>query len=179
MLFILRKLPQSWLLTGLLLVSFSGTAADTVAAQRQVVSNMATTVLNELYEIKPTVKGLMKNAYGYAVFNNDNVNMLLATSEGYGMAKNSRTGEVTYMLLEDEAGNFGEKDKVFKLVLLFKKAEAFDEFVSQDWSNVQAKPFSELSQYRNAYQLYQLTDGVLEISPSIKDVKFWINEKLQ
>ena len=188
MLFILKKM--CWLILLCWLPICSVLAAEEVSVeevsveeQRSAINSMSEKVLTELYAVKSSVKGLMKNAHGYAVFNNDAINLILATSEGYGVVKNVRTGESTYMLIEDTEGKFGDQDKAFKLILIFNSADSYERFATQDWSNVQAEPFGKWlaslpANEAKSVLIYQFIDDVLLPSPTINHMKFWIDEKL-
>ncbi|MDN4501227.1 hypothetical protein QX776_02355 [Alteromonadaceae bacterium BrNp21-10] len=183
MLFFIKKMR--WLILLCWLPLFTAVAADDVSvkAQRAAIDSMSEKVLAELYTAKSSVKGLMKNAHGYAVFNNDAINLILATSEGYGVVKNVRSGDTTYMLIEDTEGKFGDQDKTFKLIFIFNTSDSYERFATQDWSNVQAAPFGKWfaslpANEAKSVLIYQFIDDVLVPSPAINHMKFWIDEKL-
>src|SRR3979411_2833045 len=67
-------------------------AKDSPDKKRDKTRKMAASTLADLYKLQPTSKELIRNAAGYAVFNNMGTNLfLLSTARGAGVAVNSKT----------------------------------------------------------------------------------------
>ena len=78
--------------------------------------------LANLYTERPETKSVIKNAAGYAVFNNINANVyILSAGNGYGVAVGNSTGEKTYMkmYLVGIGPGIGVKD--IRAVFVFKE----------------------------------------------------------
>ena len=59
---------------------------------------METETLDRLYKEEPETKEKIKNASGYGVFANANVDLILASDGGgYGVVVDNSTGQRTYM----------------------------------------------------------------------------------
>ncbi len=96
---VLALLTISVLLTG---CATTGSASP--SEKRALVQSMKNNTLDKLYAQKPDVKKQIANSAGYAVFDNANVNVVLASfGGGYGVVKNNLTGKSTYMNM-GEAG---------------------------------------------------------------------------
>src|SRR3954468_19801875 len=76
-----------------------GTAsADTPAERRTEIQKRTKEVLTKLYSVRPSAKGAISSAYGYAVFTNLGINLvLISAAGGNGLAHNNKTGKSTYM----------------------------------------------------------------------------------
>ena len=67
--------------------------------KRKYAQEMHDDVLGRLYEAKPSLKGSVESAAGYATFSNMGVNvLLLATGNGYGVVVKNETGARTWAL---------------------------------------------------------------------------------
>ena len=87
------------------LISLGGcstTTDATVTQKRQAVQTMNDKVLTELFALKPSVRSQINSAPGYAVFDNANVNLILASfGGGYGVVTDNQTGQQTYMKMAE------------------------------------------------------------------------------
>jgi len=69
-----------------------------VAEKRQAILDMQQNALARLYTEKPDTRSQIRDAAGYAVFTNANVNVIFfAAGTGYGVVNNNVTGAKTYM----------------------------------------------------------------------------------
>ena len=97
------------------LISLGGcstTTDATVTQKRQAVQTMNDKVLTELFALKPSVRSQINSAPGYAVFDNANVNLILASfGGGYGVVTDTQTGA-------QKAPSTGKTTSLIKLVRL-------------------------------------------------------------
>ena len=72
----------------------------TVAEKRQAILDMQDNALARLYSEKPDTRSQVKDAAGYAVFTNANINVFfVAAGTGYGVVNNNVTGAKTFMYM--------------------------------------------------------------------------------
>ena len=94
----------SFILVTTILTGCATTGSASPDEKRALVQSMKNNTLSELYAQKPDVKQQIANSAGYAVFDNANVNVVLASfGGGYCVVKNNLTGKSTYMNM-GEAG---------------------------------------------------------------------------
>lgn len=159
------------------------------AQKRQNVMNMKNEVLTELFKLKPDTRSQVSNAPGYAVFSNVNVNIIFASfGGGYGMAKNNRTGKVTYMKMGEVGIGLGAGVKDFRAVFVFHTKQALDQFIDKGWAfGGQADAAAKASDKGGAVAgeavvndatVYQLTQSGLALQATLKGTKFWKDDEL-
>ena len=77
----------------------------------------------------------MKNAAGYAVFDNMGVNLLLlSTARGSGLAVNNKTKQETFMKMVSVGGGLGMGVKDYDVVFVFGTEKALAQFLDSGWS---------------------------------------------
>ena len=182
---------------GLLLLSVticlsSGCATmsgDTPAQKRQSVMQMKNEVLTELFKLKPDTRQQLTNAPGYAVFSNVNVNIIFASfGGGYGVAKNNRTGQHTFMKMGEVGLGIGAGVKDFRAVFVFHESTALTRFIEHGWAfGGQADAAAKASDKGAAVggevtidnmTIYQLTKSGLALQATLKGTKFWADDEL-
>lgn len=160
------------------------TTGKSPAEQRQIIRNMATGVLNELYAMKDSVRAEVSGAPGYAVFSNANVNLILASfAGGQGVVKNNRTGKNTYMNMGEVGIGLGAGVKDYRLVFVFHDAATMNGFIEQGWSfGGQADAAVKAGDKGgavggeaivNGATVYQLTESGLALQATLKGTKYW------
>jgi len=177
----------------LLAVLFAGgcatTGGNTPAEQRASILAMKNEVLGELYRQKPDVKQQISSAPGYAVFSNANINLGVASfGGGYGVARDNRSGEYTYMKMGEVGVGFGLGVKDFRLVFVFHDEAAMRRFIDKGWSlGAQADAAAKASDKGAAaggeitvdnMTIYQITESGLALQATIKGTRFWKDEAL-
>lgn len=161
----------------------------TTAAKRQAILDMKNEVLTELYQVKPDVKNQLRQAAGYGVFSNANLNVILASfGGGQGVVKNHRSGHHTYMKMGEVGVGLGLGAKDFRLVFVFHTEAALNRFVEQGWAfGVQGDAAAKSGDKGGAtggeltvdnITIYQLTETGLALQATIKGTKFWKDEEL-
>jgi len=173
----------------LLATACATTSGRTDAEKRSAIKEMRSKVLTELYELKPDVRAQIGEAAGYGVFNNVNVNVILASfGGGYGVVKNNRNGQDTYMKMGEVGVGFGAGVKDFRAVMLFHTAEVLQRFVESGWAfGAQADAAAKASDKGGSVggevtvdniTIYQITMSGLALQATVKGTKFWKDESL-
>ena len=92
------RLAIAGLLSIGLLTGCMSPGGNTVEEKRQAVQKMRSETLAELYEIHPGAQSQINQAVGYGVFSNVGVNLILfSAGSGWGIVRNSQTGQEVYM----------------------------------------------------------------------------------
>lgn len=165
------------------------TGGNTTAGKRQAVLDMKDDVLADLYALKPDVKSQIANAPGYAVFSNVNINIIFASfGGGYGVAKNNKTGEHTYMRMGEVGVGLGLGAKDFRAVFVFHSEATMRRFVEHGWAfGAQADAAAKASDIGRAVggeatvdniTIYQLTKTGLALQATVKGTKYWLDNSL-
>ena len=126
-----------------LLIALSLVALSTVAyAQKDdekkrkkqaKVLEMKDNTLADLYKGKPEAASEIKNAPGYAVFDNNGIHLLLlATSRGNGVVM-SDNGAPFFMKMKTIGAGPGIGVKDYRVIFVFKNAEALRKFKQGGW----------------------------------------------
>lgn len=174
-----------------LLVLVSGCATQSMSKleKRGAVMDMHNSVLSELYETKPDVRTQIAQSVGYAVFDNANVNLLIASfGGGYGVVKNNTNGQFTYMKMAEAGVGFGAGVKDFRLVMVFHTQDALSRFLEQGWAfGAQADAAAKAGDKGAAtggeatvdnVTIYQITKSGIALQATIKGTKFWQDSEL-
>jgi lipid-binding SYLF domain-containing protein len=152
---------------------------------RTEIRQMVQDTLTRLYKAQPAAKTAVEKGYGYAVFSNTGVKILLAGSgKGKGLAVNNKTKQETFMkMLELQAG-LGMGVKKFRVVFVFENQKAFDSFVNSGWefggqTSAAAKTSPDkggsmegAASVSEGVWMYQLTDKGLALEITAKGTKY-------
>ena len=173
------------------LVSGCGPSKRLSVAERQnLIVDMETEALNRLYREHPATKETIKQAPGYGVFSNANVNLILASAGGgYGVVVDNSTGERTYMKMALGGVGLGLGVKDYRQVLIFKKKEALTKFVESGWefgghADAAAKAGEtggELSgegDISSDIEVYSMTESGLALQATVTGAKYWRDKDL-
>jgi lipid-binding SYLF domain-containing protein len=118
----------------LMMVGCATPRGKTVMEKRQFVNDMHDKTMARLETNNPELARRVHSAPGYGVFNTANVHLLLlATGHGYGLVKNNRTGEETYMRMTKVGVGVGAGLKDIEAVFLFNTETALRNFVDRGW----------------------------------------------
>ena len=180
-------------LTGLLLVVLSGCMSPegaTTAAKRQDAHQMRNETLAKLYELHPQARQQIAGAEGYGVFTNVGVNLLLfSAGNGWGIVRDSKSGEDIYMKMVSAGIGPGLGVKDFRGVFVFTSRDALRRFTEQGWdANAQADAVAKAGKKGEAYagaieiapgiKLYQITEHGLALQATIQGTKYWRDAEL-
>jgi len=183
------------LLTSIVIIStiiMSGcvsTDKATTSEKRQAVLTMKSTVLNDLYKIKPDVRSQIASAPGYAVFSNVNINLLFASfGGGQGVVKNNSSGKNTFMKMGEVGVGLGLGAKDFRIVFVFHNRAVMKRFIEQGWAvgaqtDAAAKANDKGAAVGGEITLddmtvYQLTESGLALQATVKGTKYWQDDEL-
>jgi lipid-binding SYLF domain-containing protein len=172
----------------LCLIAVGALATDDEAKkekERSEIRQMSQETLTRLYKAQPAAQTAVQKAYGYAVFSNTGVKILLAGSgTGKGVAIINQTKDETFMkMLEAQAGlGFGVKK--FRCVFVFDNQKAFEGFVNSGWefggqASAAAKTSPEkggsmegAASVAEGVWMYQMTDKGLALEITAKGTKY-------
>jgi len=156
-----------------------------VEAKRDVIDAMARETLDTILTNRPEAKALFEKSYGYAVFDNTKVALVLSGGGGRGVAVVRKTGQRTYMKMGTGGLALGLGVKKYQLVFLFQTEARFRQFVENGW---QADAGASASFGRNAtgtqvnfvngMAVYQITEKGVSLEVDIAGTKFWQDKKL-
>ena len=186
----MKHLTTAFLFVSALVLSGCATMQGSTPSQkRQSVQQMKNDVLTELFRVKPDTRSQVSAAPGYAVFSNVNVNIIFASfGGGYGMAKNNKTGKVTYMKMGEVGVGIGAGVKDFRAVFVFHSLSAYNRFIEHGWAfGGQADAAAKASDKGAAVAgeaviddvtVYQLTESGLALQATLKGTKYWRDSEL-
>ncbi|MFC3031561.1 YSC84-related protein [Pseudoalteromonas fenneropenaei] len=186
----MKKLLQLVVLSTVLAVTGCATSGDASPAEkRAVVISMKNNTLAKLYQQKPDVRQQLQSAPGYAVFDNANVNVIIASvGGGYGVVTNNRTGQQTYMNMAEAGLGLGLGAKDFNIVMVFHTDAAMQRFIDHGWAfggnadaaaKYQDKGAAAVAEaVVDDVTVYSLTDSGLALQAVLKGTKFWVDKEL-
>ncbi|MEQ5873058.1 hypothetical protein J3455_00600 [Pseudoalteromonas sp. NFXS39] len=179
----------SLVLMATILTGCATTGSASPNEKRALVQSMKNNTLSELYAQKPDVKQQIANSAGYAVFDNANVNVVLASfGGGYGVVKNNLTGKSTYMNMGEAGLGLGLGVKDFNVVMVFHNQAAVNRFIEHGWAfggNADAAAKYEekggalvAEAIADQVTVYSLTENGLALQAVLKGTKFWVDSEL-
>lgn len=158
--------------------------------QQAEVRSMVQDTLQQLYKAEPKTKTAVHHAYGYAVFSNMGVKILVAGSgSGKGLAVNNKSKHETFMKMLQVQAGLGMGVKKFRVVFVFDNEKAFNSFVNSGWqlggqSTAAAKTGDKGGSMAGAASVsegiwvYQLTDKGLAADISATGTKYYKDDQL-
>ena len=174
-----------------LLLMFSLSAfAESAAERRAEINKRRSETLAKLYQVHPAAKGKIGSAYGYAVFTNLGVNLvIMSVAGGSGVAHDNKTGRDTYMKMLSGGVGLGLGVKDFRGIFVFKTQKAFRDFVEDGWeagghADAIAKSGKDGGAIEGAIsvapgtELYQLTENGLALEATIQGTKYFKDDDL-
>lgn len=147
-------------------------------------------ILNKLYKTEPGARKQINTAPGYGVFSNINVNIIFASfGGGYGVVRDNKSGEDTYMRVGEAGIGLGAGAKDYRLVFVFHNEWALKRFVEKGWNfGAQADAAAKTTDKGGAYggedsisesiTVYEITETGLALQATIKGMKFWKDASL-
>lgn len=173
----------------LTLISCAANQQKTVEQRRSEVQKMVQETVQSVQKHQSNIRQKMREAPGYAVFSNANVNLIFASfSGGYGLAHDNANGKDTYMKMGEAGIGLGLGVKDFRAVFVFKTRHAFDRFVESGWMvGAHADAAAKASDKGGAaggevmadeVEIYQVTEAGLALQATIKGTKYWQDDSL-
>ena len=154
------------------------------ADKRQNILQMKEQVLTELFKQKPDTRAQLNSAPGYAVFSNANINLIfIAAGTGYGVVKDMKTKQYTYMNMAEGGIGLGLGAKDYRIVMVFHTTQAMNNFIKNGWTfggnaDAAAKAADkggsvEGEAYYGDVTVYTFTESGLALQATVKGTKFW------
>ncbi len=177
------------LIIALTIVPISAMAKSKEKKKAEILE-MRAEVLTQLYSNHPETKRMIKNAEGYAVFNNGGINLIiLSAGSGKGVAHDNKTGKNIFMRMATGGVGIGLGIKDYRAVMIFHERDAFDTFVNKGWDfSAQADAAAKIEGdggEANAsgtavggVSLYQMTKKGIALQATLQGTKYWKNKKL-
>ena len=161
-----------------------------ISEQRQVIRDMETETLARLYREEPAVKSKIKDAAGYGVFSNANVNLIfISAGGGYGVVVDNATGKRTYMKMALGGVGLGLGAKDYRQVIVLKSKEVLNKFVYSGWefgghADAAAKAGESGGEASGSgaigsdIEVYSLTESGLALQATVAGTKYWKDDDL-
>nr|WP_246223241.1 YSC84-related protein [Alteromonas profundi] len=176
-------------LMSLMMVGCASMGDGTVAQKRQAILDMQQNALARLYTEKPDTRSQIRDAAGYAVFTNANINVIFVSAgTGYGVVTNNATGQQTYMNMAEGGVGLGLGAKDYRVVMVFHSQQSMDYFIENGWTvggnaDAAAKAgnkgvSAEGEGYMGNVTIYTMTESGLALQATIKGTKFWVDKEL-
>jgi len=152
---------------------------------REAIDTVMEETLQKLFKEKESAKELYDKSYGYAVFSNMKVAILLTSARGKGAAIHKESGKKTYMKMGSLGVNVGYGIQKMQVVFLFQNKKVFDNFGNKGWQADAAVDAALIKkgvtldvEFRNGIAVYQFTDKGLMLQANISGTKYWKSKKL-
>ena len=174
----------------LLLTSAVVVTAKSKEEKQAEARKKAQETLERLYKTKPSAKGAISAASGYAVFSSKGMKILVAGGgKGSGIAVNNGTKKVTYMKMREVQAGLGMGVKKFSTIFIFETKDALEKFINSGWefggqTTAAAKSGEGGGSYQGAASvspgvwMYQLTDKGLALELTGKGTKYFKDDDL-
>ena len=184
-----RAIKMGVLMSVLMFVGCASMGDGTVAEKRQAILDMQANALSRLYTEKPDTRSQVRDAAGYAVFTNANINVIFfAAGTGYGVVNNNNTGARTYMNMAEGGVGLGLGAKDYRIVMVFHTQQAMRHFIENGWTvggnaDAAAKAGNKGASaqgegYIGNVTVYTMTESGLALQATVKGTKFWVDKEL-
>lgn len=154
-------------------------------AKRAKIDEMAQQALDELFTKSVKAETLFKKAYGWAVFDNLKLALILTGGGGNGVAVEKATSDRTYMKMGTAGIGLGLGGQTYQVILFFQDKGTFVNFVEHGWqadAGVTAAAGTEGVNpsvgFVNGLAIFKITDTGLMANADIAGTKYWKNDKL-
>lgn len=151
----------------------------TVDQKRTAILEMQGDTLAKLYQQRPSAKGEVSQAPGYAVFSDEDMPVLkMGESEGYGAVFDNSTHLPTYMQMTQLVSPSGAMPqlKQYRLVFVFRDRVAMNRFVKQGWqfgADTSPPPAGDATAFPDGIKVYQLTHDGVNVRSTVPLTKYW------
>jgi lipid-binding SYLF domain-containing protein len=164
-------------------------AKSATEEKRAEIDEMAKTMLDELYKLKPIAKDQIKKSAGYAVFSNVGVNLVFASfAGGKGVVVDSK-GRRTYMKMGSAGLGLGLGVKDFRAVFVFRTKAKLNAFLEKGWDFSGQADAAAKSDKKGAaiglaetaipdVEIYQITKNGLALQATLQGTKYWQDKDL-
>lgn len=160
-------------------------AATRLVERREEIIRMADDALERLRTENPSAEALLERAYGHAVFDTRKGGLIVTGAGGTGVARESASGDATFMHIGAGGLGLGGGFQSYKLVMLFEDAETYESFVAGRWDgsiSAQAAAGGEGAvaeeQFVGGIGVFRLSDGGFIAQVDLSGMRFWPSEDL-
>ena len=154
-------------------------------AKRAKIDDTAQQALDELFTKSVKAETLFKKAYGWAVFDNLKLALIVSGGGGNGVAVDKDTGERTYMKMGTAGIGLGLGGQTYQVVMFFQDKGTFVNFVENGWqadAGLTAAAGTEGVNpsvgFVNGLAIFKITDTGLMANADVAGTKYWKNKKL-
>ena len=154
-------------------------------AKRAKIDETAQQALDELFTKSVKAETLFEKAYGWAVFDNLKVAVILSGGGGNGVAVDKESGDRTYMKMGTAGIGLGLGGQTYQVVMFFQDKGTFVNFVENGWqadAGVTAAAGTEGVNpsvgFVNGLAIFKITDTGLMANADVAGTKYWKNKKL-
>lgn len=164
--------------------------AEKVAKEQKSIREMRDKTLDELYRLNPDTKADVENSAAVAVFDSLGVNLLLlSTSRGGGIVRDTSTGDETFMRMFSAGGGFGMGVKDFRIIFVFHTRSSYQKFLDSGWDfSGQGDAAAEAGDKGISYEvaasvtegtsIYQITKNGLALQVTLQGTKYYRDKDL-
>ena len=172
------------------LTGFFGPDGDKPEEQRQTIQKMRTETLADLYKYAPYAKDEIRKSAGYAVFSNTGINLfVVSTANGWGVARNNKTGKDTYMKMFSGGVGIGMGVKDFRGIFIFATETTLTHFIEEGWqggaqgdaalkAEDKGGAIATAIDVAPGIRLYQLTESGIALQATVQGTKYWKDDDL-
>ena len=153
--------------------------------KREEIDTTAKETLDTLFEEYPASKELFDKSYGYAVFDNFKLALLIASERGRGVAVQKSSGDRIYMRMGSLGVNVGLGGQKMQVVFLFEDEKTFNRFVNKGWKADAGADAAAGTQGASAdlkfvrgMATFQFTEKGLMAQANRSGTKYWKDKKL-
>lgn len=157
-----------------------------VEARLDQLDAIANESIERLAAMSHKHKGLLDQAYGYAVFDSTKAGLVVTGSGGTGVAVDRSNGERIYMRMAGAGVALGGGAQQYKLILLFETGSDFEQFTNGDWNGnasaqavVGEKGANSNIDFEDGVAAFQVGQKGLMAQADISGLKFWVADGLE
>jgi lipid-binding SYLF domain-containing protein len=141
----------------------------------------------------PEINEKIKDASGYAVFSNANINIIfISAGDGYGLVHDNKTNEETFMKMGLGGLGLGIGVKDYRSIIIFYTELALANFLHSGWefggqADATAKAGEKggdvggAGEFKSDVEIYQFTKNGFALQATVTGAKYWkdndLNEK--
>ena len=164
--------------------------AEKIAKEQAAIRKMRDETLDELYKLNPDAKDDVDKSTAVAVFDTLGVNiLLLSTSRGGGIARDTSSGEETFMRMFSAGGGFGMGVKDFRIIFVFHTDLSYQKFLDSGWdfsgqgdaaaeAGDKGASIDVAATVTKGTSIYQITKNGLALQVTLQGTKYYKDKDL-
>ena len=149
-------------------------------ASRAEINEIAEATLQTLFKANSKAKEIYDASYGWAVFDNRKVALVVSGGGGKGVAVHKETGERIYMKMGTAGIGLGLGTNKYQVVFFFQNKTTATNFIENGWqadASATAAAGTDVAEgktnFVNGVAIYQLTEKGLMLNADIAGTKYW------